>query len=879
MSTNLFNMKKLSSFLLLLVIVTISLYANMPVKNLFVDYSGNWHSKEDVIHFFKTNNNFPSNCDLVQTRVQKDDIGMTHYTYQQVVNGIKVEGCYLLLHERNGVIQSVNGRLLDKDNIPITNEKSIPKKQILSSKANISDADIEYIIFEYNGKFYRAYKYYDKDKFSNIYIDAQTGKTIVEKSIVNYVDAQGTALTMYYGWKDIVFDNENGQNTLHDNARNIHTVDATYYDGMDAQTIKYFTNSSSKWDKPILSSVTIEWSAQEWWYNALTDTKPDFYIRVLTTDGTVLYKSGYYDDTDLPLTFKIPVFIEANGNIKVEVLDYDGLIDDSAGEVLITQKTAGAYNWNNGNTRASFTITNHPALDVHWGMEKTYDFYKEKFNHISYDNKGSQILQLVNPPSSLSPYNKAGYPNNATALYGGNFYYMAYGIGDGITANPVVTIDIMGHEFTHLVTAANGDQNLPNYGEGGALNESFGDIMGNAIEAYALGEADWLVGKGVALTTENKAGRSLKAPKSMGSPNAYLRKDGEYGGYWRPITGQPTETNDMDGVHTNNGVQNFWFYLLSEGGSGYVDDDTQNDSYSVVGIGMDKAVRIAYRNLMYYITSSSGYYDSRQGSIQAVIDLYGKNSQEYKSVIEAWDAVGVYGDKDITISAKMPDDWGTTISAWTWGEGNTGSWVSLTKKEGRYEYSIFGQELNIIFVNGNTWNGDNNQTVDITLHKSACVSIGDEQSGKRSYTLTNCSKEVTIKAKMPSDWGNTISAWTWSEGNEGSWATLKKEGEWYSYTSTESPLNIVFVNGTNWNGDNNQSVDISIAESACIQLANNTTGKRSYSIVDCKSGIGTSVEETNSSSEFGGFRKLLRDGQILIQNGEHIYTITGQQLE
>lgn len=94
---------------------------------------------------------------------------------------------------------------------------------------------------------------------------------------------------------------------------------------------------------------------------------------------------------------------------------------------------------------------------------------------------------------------------------------------------------------------------------------------------------------------------------------------------------------------------------------------------------------------------------------------------------------------------------------------------------------------------------------------------------------------ITVKAKMPSNWGSTISAWAWLDGSEGQWVTLKRDGEWYSYTTSAIPLNIVFVNGTTWNGDNNQTVDIRLAESSCLQIGSNTTGKRTYTVVDCPS--------------------------------------------
>ena len=38
----------------------------------------------------------------------------------------------------------------------------------------------------------------------------------------------------------------------------------------------------------------------------------------------------------------------------------------------------------------------------------------------------------------------------------------------------------------------------------------------------------------------------------------------------------------------------------------------------------------------------SEYHDARLGSINAVLDLFGRESLQYETVIAAWDAVGVY---------------------------------------------------------------------------------------------------------------------------------------------------------------------------------------------------------------------------------------------
>jgi hypothetical protein len=91
-------------------------------------------------------------------------------------------------------------------------------------------------------------------------------------------------------------------------------------------------------------------------------------------------------------------------------------------------------------------------------------------------------------------------------------------------------------------------------------------------------------------------------------------------------------------VHINTGVQDYWYYLLCEGGSGTNDN---GDAYDVVSIGMEKATDIVYRNLTLYLTGTINFVDVRQGSIQAAIDLYGECSNEVVQVINAWYAVGL----------------------------------------------------------------------------------------------------------------------------------------------------------------------------------------------------------------------------------------------
>ena len=69
---------------------------------------------------------------------------------------------------------------------------------------------------------------------------------------------------------------------------------------------------------------------------------------------------------------------------------------------------------------------------------------------------------------------------------------------------------------------------------------------------------------------------------------------------------------------------------------------------------------------------------------------------------------------------------------------------------------------------------------------------------------------VTVRAKWPSEWKDTPTAWVWPTGGNGSEAVLEKDGDFYKYTTPEAVpgLNIIFKDGEGWNGDTHQTVNI-----------------------------------------------------------------------
>ena len=279
--------------------------------------------------------------------------------------------------------------------------------------------------------------------------------------------------------------------------------------------------------------------------------------------------------------------------------------------------------WNNVNANK-----NEYATDAHWGTKVTYDYMLNVHSRNSIDNNGFPLVSYVH-------YDQ----NYANAFWNGSV--MTYGDGNSTTSlsNPLVSLDIVAHEITHGLTDNTSDLIYAN--ESGALNESFSDIFGTALEFYARpNRANWSIGEDVG-----------GAIRSMMNPNIYGHPDTYEGQSWRQTKGCiPTANNDRCGVHSNSGVQNYWFYLLVNGGVG-VNDAT--DSFNVVGIGIDKAEKIAFRNLTVYLNPSSNHDEARFYAIKSAMDLYGACSPEVEATTNAWYAVGVGDEYVNAVSASF----------------------------------------------------------------------------------------------------------------------------------------------------------------------------------------------------------------------------------
>ncbi|MFC4262076.1 M4 family metallopeptidase [Ferruginibacter yonginensis] len=281
---------------------------------------------------------------------------------------------------------------------------------------------------------------------------------------------------------------------------------------------------------------------------------------------------------------------------------------------------------NNAWTTAEFNNTNkdNAALDAHWGATEVYNYWRDVHNRNSYDNAGGKIISYVHFANAFD-----------NAYWNGLF--MTYGDGSNVPPSgttgfkPLTSLDVCAHEIGHAICSYT--SNLTYQNESGAMNEGFSDIwaacLENRVDPTAAVYEPFLIGEqitpGWIKGTNRLALRDMKNPNAQGQPDTYL------GTLWA------TGAADNGGVHTNSGVLNKWFYVLTVGETGTNDN---SNVYNVTGVGFSKSEKIAYLTET-LLTASATHATARTASITAATTLYGACSPEVIATTNAWYAVGV----------------------------------------------------------------------------------------------------------------------------------------------------------------------------------------------------------------------------------------------
>jgi bacillolysin len=610
----------------------------LPSMVTFSDKSD--YKSSDSQQVFKDQLGLKPNQSFARMKSESDQVGFTHEKFQLYHQGIKVEYATYTLHSKNGKLASMTGDFYDINTVNTTPSLS---KETAFAKAMAQIGATHYMWENQEEAKEMGYKKPQGELVLLPSMEEQGQKRKSDNVRLAYkFDIYATA-PLSRG--DLYIDAETGI--------------VLYYNA----TIKHLGNHSHGGSEVADTQKSI----------ATPNTA------FATANAATRYSGTQSIETSLSGASYILSDVTRGGGVQT----YNSA---RTATYPTTNFTDNDNNW----TAAEYNNANkdNGALDAHWGAEKTYDYWSTVHGRNSYDGAGAKIKSYVH-------YNlvAAGQPSNNNAFWNGSV--MTYGDGTGTGGFDVLTaIDVAAHEIGHAVCS--NTANLAYQKESGAMNEGFSDIWGACIEYFAAPtKGTWLIGEDIERRAGHAALRSMSNPKSEGQPDTYL------GTNWRTVNCTPSSSNDQCGVHTNSGVLNHWFYILSIGKSGTNDIGS---SYNVTGITIDKAAKIAYRLESVYLSANSTYAAARTSGIQAATDLYGAGSTEVIATTNAWYAVGIgaafTGGTTDTAAPSAPAN---LAASGTTATTTNLSWTASTDNVGVTGYNVYRGATLVTTVTGTSY--------------------------------------------------------------------------------------------------------------------------------------------------------------------------------
>ncbi len=497
---------------------------------------------------------------LTNYRTTTDQLGFTHYRFQQYYRGLPVESAIFIVHAKNGKPVSANGQTVQgltlEVSVNITAEEAIAHalSAVNASKYSWEDPMLEQALKEMAGNDQATYYPHTELLIARLTADPDFSPT-------NFVLAY---------WVEVYASDPFSAYDVYVNAKtaNILKINPRFFHASGSACTRY------NYDPVSIETEYVNGSGYK-----LVDNTRGYGIVTESWDGNGTYFDLYDSDNDWNCSDQTS-------------LNYYGPYEHNI------------------------------STSVHWATAVTYDYFLNAFGLNSYDGNGSEMR------SHVGYTDRASWHIGPSGLGGTDVAHFGTGLTSW-TGDWFVSIDVVGHEWSHGVSYYSaGLENTPG-SQSLILAESFSDIFGTMVEFYAENlydpnkSGDWLQGEDFWELLDDGYARSLADPMSKNHPDTY----------------NSTNYYATSGPHERGGVQNYWFYLLSEGGCGI---NERGDHYFVKPIGKTKAAQIAFRPLTVYLGPTSGFLDAREKSILAAEDLYGVCSNEVFAVKQAWDAVGVY---------------------------------------------------------------------------------------------------------------------------------------------------------------------------------------------------------------------------------------------
>jgi Zn-dependent metalloprotease len=348
--------------------------------------------------------------------------------------------------------------------------------------------------------------------------------------------------------------------------------------------------------------------------------------------------------------------------------------------------------WETGNS-----LPHNSLLSAYWATETTYEYFSSNFNYHGYDgtNTGRTVVKMV------------GHPTISGAS---NFFNPASTVGQGVTENLTLTLtagvapnthstslDAIGHEIAHGIDAKYlGLKNLNDFSEGNIILEGFCDILGIAVESTKKVNNDWQIGNDFypnEIRYMNNPNNSIFNGVVKPQPKMYN------GTHWMNQAQAQAQSQALgfsgNGsnlyMHHNNGIMNYWFYLLVEGGSGTNDNGlaynispiNTNTNNNQSSNALENAIYVVFETFTEEFGKNDytikDFQNLRKATMNVAFEKYGCNV--WNTVRQAWDAVGVTGgtcEIAVNITTTCPSPSTCTANITTCGGSATGTRIKIS---------------------------------------------------------------------------------------------------------------------------------------------------------------------------------------------------------
>ena len=262
------------------------------------------------------------------------------------------------------------------------------------------------------------------------------------------------------------------------------------------------------------------------------------------------------------------------------------------------------------------------AVDAHYNVMHALRYFKENHNRTSTNGLGNPIFVIVHHPFKNT--DGTTYGSNASNQAGWLFNTMWCGDGDYLTGGDVLPVcsglDVTAHELAHGVTHFTSQ--LVYQGESGALNEAFSDVMGASAEnALEINDParNFLIGERI--TKSGRGFRDMLNPARDSCPDNY-----------DSIRTCTISSDDHCGVHSNSGIANRAFSLMTAGGV------HRTSKIAVAkGMGWKPARELWYDTF----TKLGPDADFKTAALAQVTESINRGPEVFQAVACAWYAVGV----------------------------------------------------------------------------------------------------------------------------------------------------------------------------------------------------------------------------------------------